>query len=492
MSGVMLSSGIGAILQSLQQNAAAAATIHARLATGRKVNSALDNPTAYFTAQSLGQRAQDLEALLDGIGQAQQSLGAASRGIDAIGRLVQAAQSVARQAQQAPGPQVSYDAIAATGSANAAETFGSVTGSVDVSGGACVDGLQISVGGTTYTVHQASAPANESIAAVVNDINATPGLGASGAVRASLDNSGKHIQLTATSTDVSFQVLASQAATALGIGNTTGTSTNLLQAVGGLSGASLTVQANGNGPTTINFGTGGGQVSTFAELANALIASGVSPDNSGGPLSLNVDGSVGTRNSLSVSGSALAALGIAGGTQYGAVDTTNNDATRASLQAQYNALLQQIDTLAGDATYAGTGLLRGDTLSATFNEHATSTMTVAGVHFDAAGLGLTVASGSDFQSNDVIASLVTSLDSALVTLRTQSATFGANLTTLQARQDFTKSLTNTLQNGRDALVLADSNEEGAHLLALQTRQDLSLTALSLSARSEQSVLSLFR
>ena len=492
MSGVVLSSGIGAILQSLQADAAAASTIHDRLATGRKVNSALDNPTAYFTAQSLDQRAQDLGALLDGIGQAQLSLTAASRGIDAIGRLVQAAQSLARQAQQAPGPQVSYDAIAATGSASAAETLGSVTGSVDASGGASVDGLQIKVGGTTYTVHQSSAQPTESIATIVNDINATPGLGASGAVKASLDNSGKHIQLTATSTDVSFQVLASGAANALGLANANGTSINLLQAVGGLSGTSLIVQANGNGPTTIHFGNGVGQVSTFAELANALSASGVSPDTSGGPLSLNVAGSVGRRNSLIVSGSALAALGISGGTQYGAVDTTNNDATRAGLQAQYNVLLQQIDSLAGDSSYAGISLLRGDTLSTTFNEHGTSTMTVAGVTFDAAGLGLSAASNSDFQSNDVIAGLLTGLDGALATLRRQSAAFGSNLTALRARQDFTKSLSDTLQNGRDALVLADSNEEGANLLALQTRQQLSTTALSLASQADQNVLKLFQ
>src|SRR6185369_8744262 len=440
MSAVLLSSGIGTILQSLQSNAAAAATIHGRLATGRKVNSALDNPNAYFTAQSLGQRSQDLEALLDGIGQAQMSLAAASRGIAAISKLVQAAQSLGQQAQQAAGPQVSYAAIAAGGSANAAETLGTVTGSVDVSGffAASVDGLQIKAGATTYTVHQASAPATESIAAIVNDINATPGLGTNGEVRASLDASGKHIKLTAASTDVSFQVLASPAATSLGIANANGTSTNLLQAVGGLSGTGLTVQANGNGPTTVNFGSGPGQVSTFAELYNALAASGVTPDISGGPLSLNVAGSLGTRNSLTVSGSALAPLGIASGTQYGAVETTHNDATRDSLQAQYNALLQQIDALAGDASHAGTGLLRGDTLATTFNEGGGSAMTIAGVHFDASGLNLVAASGNDFQANDVIASLLTGLDSALATLRTQSAAFGSNLTTLQARQDFTK------------------------------------------------------
>ena len=65
------------------------------------------------------------------------------------------------------------------------------------------------------------------------------------------------------------------------------------------------------------------------------------------------------------------------------------------------------------------------------------------------------------------------------TLRNQASKFGSNLNTVQARQDFTKNLINTLETGADNLVLADTNEEGANMLALQTRQQLSTTALSL-------------
>ena len=62
---------------------------------------------------------------------------------------------------------------------------------------------------------------------------------------------------------------------------------------------------------------------------------------------------------------------------------------------------------------------------------------------------------------------------------------------MQIRQDFTKAMINTLQTGADALTLADSNEEGANLLALQTRQQLSTTALSLASQASQAVLRLF-
>ena len=83
------------------------------------------------------------------------------------------------------------------------------------------------------------------------------------------------------------------------------------------------------------------------------------------------------------------------------------------------------------------------------------------------------------------------LTSALTKLRSQSQYFGTNLSTVQIRQDFTKSMINTLQTGADALTLADSNEEGANLLALQTRQQLSTTALSLASQASQAVLRLF-
>ena len=81
MSGVSLSSGVGSILLSLQHAAAQTNAIQNRLATGKKVASALDNPSSYFTATALGRRAGDLDALLDQIGQARQTLAAAGNGI---------------------------------------------------------------------------------------------------------------------------------------------------------------------------------------------------------------------------------------------------------------------------------------------------------------------------------------------------------------------------------------------------------------------------
>ena len=91
-----------------------------------------------------------------------------------------------------------------------------------------------------------------------------------------------------------------------------------------------------------------------------------------------------------------------------------------------------------------------------------------------------------------INTLVTSLDTALTTLRTKSQTLGSNVALLQTRLDFTESYVNTLQTGADKLTLADLNEEGANLLALQTRQQLGISALSFAGQAEQGILALFR
>ena len=86
----------------------------------------------------------------------------------------------------------------------------------------------------------------------------------------------------------------------------------------------------------------------------------------------------------------------------------------------------------------------------------------------------------------------TALTAALTSLQSESQTLSASLSTVQIRQDFTKSTINTLQTGSAALTLANSNQEGANLLALQTRQQLSSTALSLASQADQNVLRLFR
>jgi len=174
-----------------------------------------------------------------------------------------------------------------------------------------------------------------------------------------------------------------------------------------------------------------------------------------------------------------------------ALGTSDADA-REAYAAEFDDLMAQIEFVATDSGYNGKNLLGGDDVTVTYNEDASSTSTITAVDYtDATGdLGI-AAAANDWAADADITAAVDDITAALTTLRTQSSTFGTSLTVVQARQDFTKNLIATLQEGSAKLVLADTNEESANLLALQTRQSLSVTALSMAAQAEQAVLRLF-
>jgi len=173
---------------------------------------------------------------------------------------------------------------------------------------------------------------------------------------------------------------------------------------------------------------------------------------------------------------------------------TTDTTVRATLASQFDALVTQIGQLATDSGFNGTNLLAGDTLTVTLGETGASSTSVVGVNYtDATAAPLSVAlSAGSWASSANIQAATDSLTTALTSLRSESQTLSANLSTVQIRQDFTKATINTLQTGSSDLTLADSNEEGANLLALQTRQQLSTTALSLASQADQNVLRLFQ
>src|SRR6478752_9282740 len=127
MGDIVLSAGVRQNLLALQNTADLSAITQNRLATGKKVNSALDNPTNFFTSQGLQNRAGDLNALLDSIGQAQKTLEAANQGLTSLSKLVQSAKSIALQARQSAEPQTTYALAQATGNVAFAQTIGSYT-----------------------------------------------------------------------------------------------------------------------------------------------------------------------------------------------------------------------------------------------------------------------------------------------------------------------------------------------------------------------------
>src|ERR1700756_2820560 len=114
MSGIVLSASVRQNLLSLQSTASLLATTQNDLATGNKVNSALDNPTNYFTSQNLNARAGDIGNLLDSIGNGGQVLQAANTGITSLQSLISNAQSIANQVLQTS---MGYDTLSSVTSA---------------------------------------------------------------------------------------------------------------------------------------------------------------------------------------------------------------------------------------------------------------------------------------------------------------------------------------------------------------------------------------
>jgi len=230
---------------------------------------------------------------------------------------------------------------------------------------------------------------------------------------------------------------------------------------------------------------------TAAELATevksaigALVTpvTGLTVSVSGAKVSLALD----TGEDLTIGGTLSSAFGTTSSTN-GETETE----ARATFQTDFNDLRNQIDQLAGDASFNGVNLLKGDALTVKFNEDGSSKLDITGKNFTAGGSELDISEAA-FTNDASVNTSIDELTAATTALRKQASTFGANLSVVQNRQDFTKALINVLQTGAGNLTLADSNEESANLLALQTRQSISTQTLSLANQAEQNVLSLIR
>jgi len=171
-----------------------------------------------------------------------------------------------------------------------------------------------------------------------------------------------------------------------------------------------------------------------------------------------------------------------------------------NIVTQYNDLRSQIDLLTGDASYQGLNLINGtgETLSVSFSNLTASLLEIDSVDLTVGTTGLDVSSAvagtaaASWANASAITAAIAELDAAITTLRSSGSTLGSNVSLLQTRLNFTKSYVDVLEGGASKLTLADINEEGANLVALQTRQQLSISALAFAGQSEQSVLALFR
>jgi len=172
--------------------------------------------------------------------------------------------------------------------------------------------------------------------------------------------------------------------------------------------------------------------------------------------------------------------------------SSGDTATQATLSADFDGVLTQIDNLAGDSGYKGINLVNGtgESLVVTFDADAGSKLTLAGFAGSSGGLSIDAASGS-WASATAMSAAITDLDAATTSLRTSAKNLSTKLNIITTRQDFTSGMINVLKDGAANLTNADMNEEGANMLMLQTQQALGTTSLSLASQAAQGVLRLF-
>lgn len=478
MADINLTKAVRSNLLSLQSTAAQMTKTQERLATGLKVNSALDNPTNFFTAASLNSRASDMSNLLDSMSNGISTIEAADNGLKSITNTVESMQSAIRQARQDKsfkgesftvktgtsniGAKVSIDVDGA--GAGAATSFDLVSGSRTGTGGVTITaggGGNIVFAGVTGG--SVAVITGDTLDGVATKINADAEVAAAGFVAST---SGGQLKIVNTK-GAAVDLTGTTAATATDIGLAAGAGTPVVE-------SSFTVDqvvSNINASTSVNTKVRASNDNGKLRIENLQTSTKITV---GG---LNASGEV----------DQTAAAGA------GTKDVSENT-VRADLIKQFNDLRQQLDRTAEDASFNGINLLRGDALKLTFNETGSSSLTVQakdGKGINSTNLGIAAQNNTVADTDAGLDAVLTKLGDALGSLRSQSSAFGSNLSMVENRQDFTKNMINTLETGAGNLTLADTNEEAANLLALQTRQQLSSTALSMASQADQAVLRLF-
>jgi flagellin len=482
-SSVTLTAGVRNNLLALQQTTAQENTTQERLATGKKVNSALDNPTNFFTAAALSARAGELTNLLDSMTNGVNTINAANNGLTSITTTIQSMEATVTQARQDASWQSTSFTIDTT-------TIGTTSlKSIGFSGGA--------IGSTAITVGLNDAETLTGAASGFTSGAASTGAGTAGTltIQAADINGGTAVSISVQTTDVISQVAA-----------------NINAAVG----YTLATVSSGNklvltdaGPSKITIGQVGGNVDAGVGLTTTTSTATPSAVSSVDTLVTAINNNTSlaglikaTDNAgqLQITNFSITALTISGVGSSGKVDgstgtnSTAGNTVRNNLITQFNELRDQLDKTAADSSFNGINLLTGDQLKLFFNELSTSSLTIQSTNtngVNSASLGISAATITEFQTNTQLDARLASLHTALTTVASQASAFGSNLSIVQNRQDFTNNMVNTLQTGSDGLTLADGNTEGANMLALQTRQQLSITALSLASQANQAVLKLF-
>ena len=513
MADISLSKAVRANLLSLKGTADMMATTQNRLATGNKVNSALDNPSNWFTAKGLTNRASDLGALIDSMANGIQTLEAADNGLSAMTKTLESMQSTLRQARQDKSFQTQSYFVPTTGTPAGTETMAFSGGAFATAPAGLALTKSVTSGGTVTPASAASITGGAFTAVDFTNAGADDGeitfsISIDGAAATPVTIGFADVDGTAAdSSAVTAEELADIINAKVGsniasvsddgelvfTSTTTGAGSSLeitgFAATGGATGSGIadTAEVTGSDETT----TGGTTTNVF-KTVDELVTEINAKDGpyAGMVRASNDNGKLRIENLSTQDLTVTKPAAFTGDTQI------VGNSVRANLTKQFNELRDQLDKLSDDASFNGINLLRGDKLTITFNETGTSAIDIQtddGETINAFNLGVpTQLQESQLDSDGTIDGLLSDMKTALDEVRSQASTFGSNLSIVQNRKKFTEAMINTLETGAGNLTLADMNTEAANLLALQTRQQLSQNSLSLASQADQSILQLLQ
>ena len=523
---ISLSAGMRSDLISLQGTAKLLNRTQGRLSSGKNVNSAVDDPSKFFAAEDHTNHAGDLSARKSDMGEAIQAVKAANQGITSITTLINQARGLVQSAQSANS----------TTRASLAKQFNDLRDQIDqLAADSGYNGKNFLQADTLKVLFNETGSSQLTVTGFNGD---STGLGIAAAAKSTGVAHVAEVAAANTAALNSTYTLAHSgtvAKTDLVITQTVSLKGESLVAskasAGAVSGTSVTLQHAGQA-------TGVKLVETMAVTSAAVLSAGAVSAGamSAGATSagaISATATPGFRIQLTSTMSAaptsvtVTAAGnvtpLVSGTDY----TTSFDSSTHKLtltmkttqSAAINVDYSYKKTLSagsdysvssgGTATAGQINFLRnvsGTSISVDYTFKgavASGNYSVAGgaasgratVTFTAKVSGsvdVAYSTNSTVWGSDTsITKDLDNLNNAINNLRTQASTLAANLSVITTRQDWSQGMIDNLQQGADNLTLADMNEEGANMLALQTRQQLGIQALSLASQANQSIMRLF-
>lgn len=513
MGGVVLSNAMNATLLSLKNTSNLIDDVTLRLASGMKVSSALDNPQNFFASEALNNQAKDLSHLLDGISKSIRAIEQTASALESVYKLIDQAEEIAlrRQADinaiNIPDPIDGDSYLTQLIKEEGADFYYRLD---DTDTGLAADDGDVGSSATFTAITTESDPlfhgANGS--AYFNGINSSVSLAYNPQLSGNFTKKTIEFVFNASSTS-NRQTIYSQGNTTRGLDIYIENNELYFTAVNSPSfgGASpipqpvfkTTIEAGKTYHAALVFSRDENRLEAFlngesvgsSEVGNGIFFGHNSPTigrQNAATKTLH-DGTSSSSNyyqgyisDVAIHNTILTDAQI----EEHALAAGTNDYSPQSLE--YSTILEQIQRIAIDSSYLGINLLRGQTLHTQFSASGKSFLLIDGIDLVNVAGGLPSRGFDDADKLDIP---IEALRDFREIVRNYATTLSSDLNIIKIRDEFTQSNISTLEAGRNDLTLANQNQDGASLLALQTRQQLGVTALSLAAQSTQQTLRLF-